>query len=97
MLFLRWMVRSDEVDPGGWSAVEPSRLIVPLDVHMGRVCRALGFIRRKTTDLPAALEATEGFRAVSPDDPVRYDFALMHASLLSPSGELLEGGGGPQA
>jgi len=28
-LFLRWMVRQDDVDPGGWHNVPPSKLIVP--------------------------------------------------------------------
>jgi len=75
-LFLRWMVRRDAVDPGGWDGVAPSKLIVPLDVHMHRICRRLGLTRRKSADLRAAEEATTGFRAFTPDDPVRYDFAL---------------------
>jgi uncharacterized protein (TIGR02757 family) len=28
-LFLRWMVRRDSVDPGGWDNIGPSKLIVP--------------------------------------------------------------------
>jgi len=79
-LYLRWMVRRDEVDPGGWEGISPSRLIVPLDAHMGRVCRALGMTKRRASDLKAALEVTERFRLIRPDDPVRYDFALMHWS-----------------
>jgi uncharacterized protein (TIGR02757 family) len=75
-LFLRWMVRRDEVDPGGWDAVPPAKLLVPLDVHMHRICRALGLTRRNQADLRTAVEATEGFKAFAPDDPVRYDFAL---------------------
>jgi len=75
-LFLRWMVRRDEVDPGGWSGVPASALIVPLDTHMHRICRALGLTNRKQADLRTAMAITEAFRSVSPDDPVRYDFAL---------------------
>ncbi|NLB55610.1 MAG: TIGR02757 family protein, partial [Lentisphaerae bacterium] len=33
-LFLRWMVRKDEIDPGGWFGVSPAKLISPLDAHM---------------------------------------------------------------
>ena len=33
-LFLRWMVRRDDVDPGGWDEVGTNRLVVPLDTHM---------------------------------------------------------------
>jgi uncharacterized protein (TIGR02757 family) len=75
-LFLRWMVRSDAVDPGGWTAARPDQLVVPVDVHMHRVARRLSLTQRRSADLRAALEITEAFRAVAPDDPVRYDFAL---------------------
>lgn len=75
-LFLRWMVRKDRVDPGGWEGVPPSKLVVPLDTHMYRTGLALGFSARKSADLRAALEITEGFRGIAPGDPVRYDFAL---------------------
>ena len=80
-LFLRWMVRSDAVDPGGWHEVSPSKLIVPLDVHMHRICLALGMTKRKQADLRAALEATESFRRILPDDPVRYDFVLTRTGI----------------
>ena len=75
-LFLRWMVRKDAVDPGGWEQVDPSRLIVPVDVHMHRISLFLGFTRKKTADMRMALEVTDAFRLFSPHDPVRYDFCL---------------------
>ena len=75
-LMLRWLVRRDDVDPGGWSAVGPERLIVPLDTHMHRIALALGMTTRKTPDIRTALEVTAAFRRISPADPVRYDFAL---------------------
>jgi len=80
-LFLRWMVRKDNVDPGVWKTIPASRLIVPLDVHMHRVCRELGATARKQADLAAALEATEFFRRISPEDPVKYDFCLTRAGI----------------
>lgn len=75
-LFLRWMVRKDDVDPGGWDKIPPSMLIIPLDVHMHRIGRLIGFTGRKQADIRTALEITSGFRALEPDDPVKYDFAL---------------------
>lgn len=75
-LFLRWMVRSDAVDLGGWTGIEAARLIVPLDTHMHRIGRLLGLICRKQADMRSALEMTEHFRRLTPQDPVRYDFAL---------------------
>ena len=75
-LFLRWMVRSDEVDPGGWSFIQPSKLIIPLDTHMHRVALALGMTQRRTADMLTAIEITTAFRKIVPEDPVRYDFSL---------------------
>jgi len=75
-LFLRWMVRCDRVDPGGWEAVSPAALIIPLDTHMFRICTKLGLTCRRQADMKTALEITEGFRQWAPIDPVRYDFAL---------------------
>jgi len=75
-LFLRWMVRQDEVDPGGWQKVGPSKLIVPVDVHMHRICLCLGLTTRKQANQATALEITDRFRAMVPEDPVKYDFAL---------------------
>jgi len=75
-LFLRWMVRRDSVDPGGWSCVPVSKLVVPLDTHMFRIAGMMGFTARKQADLRAALEITRHFRNVNPADPVKYDFVL---------------------
>ena len=75
-LFLRWMIRRDDVDPGGWDDISPSNLVVPLDTHLHRICLALGLTKRKQADMRTALEITDSFRAVVPHDPVRYDFVL---------------------
>lgn len=75
-LFLRWMVRKDAVDPGGWDKVPASKLIMPLDVHVHRISLKLGLTTRKQADLRAACEITDAFRRIEPQDPVRYDFCL---------------------
>lgn len=82
-LWFRWMVRCDAVDPGGWDGVSPSVLLVPLDTHMWKVGRSLGFISRRSPDLKAVLEVTEGFRGLCPGDPVRYDFTLTRFGIRS--------------
>ena len=81
-LYLRWMVRRDAIDPGGWTSVSPSKLIVPIDVHMHRVGQALGFTTRRQADGKTASEITAGFRRIRPDDPARYDFALTRPGIL---------------
>jgi len=80
-LMLRWLVRRDEIDPGGWDGIEPRLLVVPVDVHMHRIARRLGLTARNAADGRAALEITRAFGAVSPDDPVRYDFSLTRLGL----------------
>jgi len=81
-LFLRWMVRNDEVDAGLWRTVDKAKLIVPIDVHMARLCRILGFYSRKTVSLLTAIEITESFSEIEPADPVKYDFALSRIGIL---------------
>lgn len=75
-LMLRWMSRKDEVDPGGWDNLPPSKLIIPLDVHMHRISGLLGLTSRKQANLKASLEITAAFAEIRPEDPVKYDFAL---------------------
>ncbi len=75
-LFLKWLVRHDDVDPGGWKIISPRDLIVPTDTHMHNIAMKLGFTRRKNADLRCAVEITEGFREICPDDPAKYDFVL---------------------
>ncbi len=81
-LFLRWMVRDDDVDTGIWRSIDKAKLIVPVDVHMGRLCKMLGFYHRKTISLTAAMEITASFAKIEPADPVRYDFALSRIGIV---------------
>jgi uncharacterized protein (TIGR02757 family) len=89
-LMLRWLVRKDGVDPGGWDFVPPSMLVVPLDIHMYRAGRALGFTSRKSSDLRTALEITRGFREIEPEDPAKYDFALTRLGIRKDCSSLAE-------
>ena len=81
-LFLRWMVREDDVDAGLWKSVDKAALIVPIDVHMGRLCRILGLYKGNRTGLSMALKITEGFAKIEPGDPVRYDFSLSRIGII---------------
>ncbi|OGV32460.1 MAG: TIGR02757 family protein [Lentisphaerae bacterium GWF2_45_14] len=75
-LFLRWMVRKDDVDSGDWEGIERKLLLVPLDTHMNNICKILGFTARKSADMKTVLEISRAFAKINPDDPVKYDFAL---------------------
>jgi uncharacterized protein (TIGR02757 family) len=81
-LFLRWMVRKDDVDLGLWKSIDKAKLIVPVDVHIGRLCRILGFHNNKTISLATALQITESFAQIEPADPVKFDFALSRIGII---------------
>lgn len=78
VMFLRWMVRpaSEGVDFGLWTHLSPALLSCPLDVHSGRVARALGLLNRQANDWRAVEELDANLRQLSPEDPAKYDFAL---------------------
>jgi len=80
-LMLRWLVRKDQVDPGGWLQIDPAKLIIPLDTHMHRIAVEYGLTGRKSADMQTALEITNAFTVFSPGDPVRYDFALTRPAI----------------
>lgn len=75
-MFIRWMVRKDNLDMGLWSGVDKSDLILPLDTHTFKVSQKLGLLDRKTYDLKSALLITEKLKEFDRHDPIKYDFAL---------------------
>jgi uncharacterized protein (TIGR02757 family) len=77
-LFLRWMIRSDEIDLGIWNEIQPSKLVIPVDIHITRAAKKLKLVKRKSIDLKFALELTDKLRQFDPVDPVKYDFSLCH-------------------
>lgn len=82
-MFLRWMIRQDdnEVDLGLWKNIPTSQLVCPLDVHVDRVARKLGLLKRPQSDWLAATELTNNLKKLDANDPVKYDFALFGLGL----------------
>lgn len=81
---MRWLVRDDGiVDMGVWDFIKPSRLLIPLDVHVGNVSRSLGLLTRKQNDRKAVDELTSVLRIIRPEDPVIYDYALFGIGIES--------------
>lgn len=80
-LFLRWMVRTKDIDLGIWNKISPSKLIIPLDTHIARISRCLGLTKRKASDWKTAEEITESLKKFDPQDPLKYDFALCHQGI----------------
>ena len=81
-LYLRWMVRPDDgMDLGCWSGVPASALVMPLDVHIHRIGRYVGFTKKKTPRWETAAEITAALSRLDPLDPLKYDFALCHLGI----------------
>lgn len=72
----RWMVRGGKVDLGLWKSIRASELIIPLDVHVHAQALSLGLTRRNSRDMRTAMEITDCFREIWPEDPLKGDFAL---------------------
>jgi len=75
-MYARWMARPGPVDLGLWTNIGLHQLVLPLDVHTGRQARRLGLLMRRQDDWRAVQEVMAHLRALCPEDPSRYDFAL---------------------
>ena len=88
-LYLRWMVRADTVDPGGWTRVPRSALLIPLDAHIINIGRSARLTQRVAPGWKMAEEITATLRACDPADPVKYDFALHRMGLFKREADLM--------
>jgi len=78
-LFLRWMVRKDNIDFGLWNKeISTSKLIIPVDIHVYKLSQKLKLVNRKSCDIKYAVELTNKLKEFDNIDPVKYDFALCH-------------------
>lgn len=81
-LFLRWMVRKDNIDIGIWRKIKASQLIIPLDTHMHKIAKEFKLTKRNDTSIKTAIEITNAFKKINPQDPLKYDFALTRTKIL---------------
>ena len=75
-MFLRWMVRKDEIDFGIWKSIKPAELRCPIDVHVQRAAFHFGLLSRKQQDWKAVDELSDSLILLDPLDPIKYDLAL---------------------
>jgi len=78
-MYLRWMVRSDDIDFGIWGFIPKTDLVIPLDTHLFKIGRCQGWTTQKTQNWKAARQITDVLREAAPEDPLKYDFLLCHA------------------
>lgn len=83
-MWLRWMVRNDEIDPGLWAGrLDPAKLWIPLDTHMFRIARQLRLTQRNQSDGEASRRITASFARMNPVDPLKYDFAITRLGMAN--------------
>ena len=72
------MIRKRDIDFGIWKGIPENKLIIPLDTHIARISRCLGFTKRRSQDWKMAVEITNALKKLDPGDPLKYDFAMCH-------------------
>ncbi len=80
-LFLRWMIRDKDIDFGIWKGIPKNKLVIPLDTHIARISKCLGFTKRSSQGWKMAVEITDSLKRLDPEDPLKYDFALCHKGI----------------
>ena len=80
-LFLRWMVRKDELDFGLWNEIPASKLVIPVDTHVARICKTLKLTKRKNVSWQMAEDITQNLKNFDAEDPVKYDFSICHIGI----------------
>lgn len=77
-MFLRWLVRTNSpVDLGLWTWYPKERLLIPVDVHVLQMAKALNLIEEKCLATRKTAEhLTQIAKQIFADDPARLDFAL---------------------
>lgn len=80
-LFLRWMIRKDELDFGLWNEIPTNKLVIPVDTHIAKISLKLGLTKRKNINWKTAEEITDKLKKYDAYDPVKYDFAICHIGM----------------
>lgn len=82
-MFLRWMVRKDDVDFGLWGAYKTGELLYPPDTHILRFAKNFGIISSEANSHRNARLITDYFKTIDKQDPVKYDFAITRLGMLN--------------
>jgi uncharacterized protein (TIGR02757 family) len=75
-MFLRWMIRDDEIDFGLWKNFSPESLKMPIDTHILRFSNNNGIIDNVSATKKNLEKVTDFFIEMNKEDPAKYDFAL---------------------
>ncbi|MFA5528825.1 MAG: TIGR02757 family protein, partial [Peptostreptococcales bacterium] len=82
-MFLRWMVRKDDVDFGLWKKFSPSELLMPIDTHILRFAKNNNIINNDSATRKNLETVSTFFKQLNADDPAKYDFALTRLGIIN--------------
>lgn len=77
VMYFRWMVRDEEPDFGIWDFFDKKDLLHPIDTHVARILSRWNVLPNTQTDWRNVKKATQFFREVEPEDPIKYDYHLV--------------------
>lgn len=80
-MYVRWMTRAEAPDLNIWKHRPQSDLYAVMDTHVMQL--TCGLLTTRQASWKACTELTNIFRSWHPDDPLRYDVALMTLADLS--------------
>ena len=75
------MIRKDELDFGLWNEISPSKLVIPVDTHVAKICKQLKLTKQNNVSWKMAEEITEHLKRFDASDPVKYDLAICHIGI----------------
>jgi uncharacterized protein (TIGR02757 family) len=82
-MFLRWMIRRDDVDFGLWESFSRTELMMPIDTHILRFAKNNGIINTDSATRKNLESVSAFFRKLCPEDPAKYDFALTRLGIVN--------------
>lgn len=82
-MFLRWMIRKDDIDFGLWDAFSPKALKMPIDTHILRFACNNGIIKNQAANRANLESVSSFFSGLNEDDPAKYDFALTRLGIVN--------------
>lgn len=74
-MYLRWMIRQQSPDLGIWKSLSQKDLYAVMDVHVCQLTAPI--LKTKQANWKSCSELTRIFRGWCPEDPLKYDVALM--------------------
>jgi uncharacterized protein (TIGR02757 family) len=87
VMWLRWMLRHDELDPGTWTkkfsaqGVGPHLAFIPMDTHVHKWALRRGLLSTKSPSWKSVEELSAILRLVDAADPARFDFCICHEGM----------------